>query len=142
MRRYMLDTTTASYALEGHQLVRRKMNSVPLPSLCVSALTQGELLEGIAELEESPKRAALAAAVREFFSNQVEILAWDSNAAEAFASLLARRVKQHGRQEAEDHIMDLIIAAHSIAISATLVAADSWFARLEPKLRLENWTKA
>ena len=43
MKRYMLDTNTVSHLLKGHPLVIRRVTAVSMASLCISAVTEGEL---------------------------------------------------------------------------------------------------
>ena len=49
MRRYMLDTNTVSHLLRAHPSVARRVVAVPMASLCISAITEGELLFGLAK---------------------------------------------------------------------------------------------
>lgn len=44
MKRYMLDTNTVSHLLKAHPTVARRMVEVPMASLSISAITEGELL--------------------------------------------------------------------------------------------------
>lgn len=48
MTRYMLDTNTVSHLLKKHPAVARRVVAAPITSLCISAITQGELLVGLA----------------------------------------------------------------------------------------------
>lgn len=49
MTRYMLDTNTVSRLLKGLQTVAHRVVAVPITSLCISAITEGELLFGLAK---------------------------------------------------------------------------------------------
>jgi tRNA(fMet)-specific endonuclease VapC len=48
MIRYMLDTNTVSQLIRQHPAVRRRVVAASMPGLCISAITAGELLFGLA----------------------------------------------------------------------------------------------
>lgn len=70
MRRYMLDANTVSHLLEAHPAVTRRVVAAPMAALCVSAITEGELLYGLAKRPEAKR---LHAAVRELLK-RVDVL--------------------------------------------------------------------
>ena len=83
-QRYMLDTNTASYIIKGEPAsIKKHLVNVPMVSICVSAITEAELLRGLAK---KPEAKQLALVVKEFLL-RVEILPWDSDAANAYAHL-------------------------------------------------------
>ena len=49
MTLYMLDTNTVSHLIKENPLVIRRLLAVPMASLCISAITEGELLFGLAK---------------------------------------------------------------------------------------------
>ena len=55
----MLDTNMVSHLLRGHPAVARRVVAAPMASLCVSAITKGELLFGLAKRPDT-KRLHLA----------------------------------------------------------------------------------
>ena len=120
MQLYMLDTNTASYIIKGEPVVvRERLRKVPMASVCISSITQAELLRGVAR---KPEAKRLPIAVKEFLI-RVEIMPWDSDAAEAYAQL---------RTSCESEgtplgTMDMLIAAHSVAVGAVLVTNDQTF---------------
>ena len=135
MRLYMLDTNTASYIIKGEPVVvREHLLEVPMASVCISSITQAELLRGVAN---KPAAKRLPIAVKEFLI-RVEIMPWDSDAAEAYAQL---------RTSCESEgtplgTMDMLIAAHSVAVGAILVTNDQAFFRVRHHLPLEDWTRS
>jgi len=133
MTRYMLDTNTVSYLLKKHSAVARQVVAVPITSLCVSAITQGELLFGLAR---RPEATALHEAVWEFL-RRVDVLPWDSAAAQRYAT--ARVFTQ--REGTVLAPLDLLIGSHALAVEAVLVTNDHAFEHL-PGLTLEDWTLA
>lgn len=131
--RYMLDTNTASYVIKGHPLaVRERLLRVPMSSVCISAITEAELLQGVAK---KPEAKRLALAVKEFLL-RVDILPWDSTAAKVYAELRTVFEKKGKSLGA----MDMLIAAHSKAAGAILVTNDQAFFSARSILLLEDWT--
>ena len=130
--RYMLDTNTVSHLLKNHPAVARRVVAAPITSLCISAITQGELLFGLAK---RPDATALHAVVREFL-RRVDVLPWDTSMSEVYGP--ARAVlKREGRVLAP---MDLLIGTHALSLDAVLVTNDRAFAQL-PGLLVEDWTE-
>ena len=132
-QRYMLDTNTASYIIKGEpEVIRERLQSVPMASVCLSAITEAELLRGVAK---KPEAKRLPIAVKEFLL-RVEILPWDSDVAKAYAPL--RTVCENEGKPLGT--MDMLIAAHSVAVKAILITNDKAFYHVEHHLALEDWT--
>jgi len=51
----MLDTNTVSHLLKQHLMVARRVEAAPMASLCVSAITAGELLFGLAKRPDAKR---------------------------------------------------------------------------------------
>jgi tRNA(fMet)-specific endonuclease VapC len=129
--RYMLDTNMASYIVRGPSAsLAARLVAVPMAQICVSSITQGELLFGVAR---KPGATSLQVAVREFLS-RVDVLAWDSAAATRYGVLRAA-LEAQGTPLGN---LDTLIAAHALATEAVLVTNDQAFARV-PDLVVENW---
>lgn len=134
MLRFMLDTNTVSYALRGNPpAVRERLRLVPMAQVCISAITEAELLLGLAL---KPQATKLAELVNQFLIG-VAILPWDSEAAKAYATLCSACWKQ-GKLLAA---LDLLVASHALSVGVTLVTADQSFRNLGPSLRLADWSK-
>ena len=75
--------------------------------------------------------------VVEKFQVRVEILPWDSLAAQHYARL------RSGLEEQGEPMgnLDLMIGAQALAAGAILVSSDKVFRRLK-NLKVEDWTKA
>ena len=132
---YMLDTNTASYIIKGEPVVvREHLRQVPMASVCISSITQAELLRGVAK---KPEAKQLPIAVKEFLI-RVDIMPWDSDAAEAYARL-STSCEKEGTPLGT---MDMLIAAHSVAVGAILVTNDQAFYRIKHDLSLEDWTRS
>ena len=133
-KRYMLDTNTASYIIKGKPaVIREHLRNVPMANVFISAITEAELLRGVAKKPESKR---LSIAVKEFLL-RVEILDWDSDAADAYAQLRTA-CENEGKSLGT---MDMLIAAHSVAVSAVLITNDKAFYNVDHHLMLEDWTK-
>ena len=131
MKRYMLDTNTVSHLLREHPVVTKRIVVVPMASLCISAITEGELLFGLAK---RPVAKRLHVAVREFF-RRVDVLPWDSSTAEHYGIVRADMEKR-GRILAA---LDLLIATHALSVDAVLVTNDGAFSQMAD-LKVEDWT--
>ena len=134
VERYMLDTSTAGYVIKGKpRAVREHLVRVPMASLCVSVITQAELLHGVAR---KPEAIQLPRAVKEFLL-RVEIFPWGPEAAEVYAKLRA----DYERAGTPLGTMDMLIAAHAVAVDAVLVTSDRAFYKLGHSLKLVDWTQ-
>jgi tRNA(fMet)-specific endonuclease VapC len=131
MKRYMLDTNAVSHLLKGHPAITGRVVAGPMAALCISAITEGELLFGLAR---RPEARRLAQVVREFLL-RVDVMPWDSAAAGHYATV---RVAMTARG-AILAPLDMLIAAHALAISAVLVTSDRAFGQVTD-LRVEDWT--
>ena len=130
--RYMLDTNTVSHLLKKHPAVASRVVAVPITALCISAVTQGELLFGLAR---RPEAATLHDAVWEFL-RRVDVLPWDAAASEVYGPARAA-TQREGRVLAP---MDLLIGSHALSVDAILVTNDRAFGQL-PGLTVEDWTE-
>lgn len=133
MKRYMLDTNTVSHLIKAHPTVARHVVAAPMTALCISAITEGELLFGLAK---RPDARRLHTAVRELL-RRVDVLAWDRPIAKHYGAMRADMERQ-GKILAP---LDLLIAAHALAASAVLVTSDRAFAQIT-ELKIEDWTTA
>lgn len=131
MKRYMFDTNTVSYLIKEHPAVVRRVVAAPMASLCISAITEGELLFGLAKRPEAKR---LHRAVRELL-RRVDVLPWDSVIAERYGTVRADMAHQ-GKILAP---LDLLIAAHALSVGAVLVTNDKAFMQVA-NLQVEDWT--
>lgn len=130
MTRYMLDTNMVSHLIKGHPAVALRAASVPITSLCISAVTEGELHFGLAK---RPDATRLHGAIKELL-RCVDVFPWDSAVAQTYGLVLAnmyRRGKALGS-------LDMLIAAHAVCTESILVTNDSAF-RHAPDLSIEDW---
>ena len=130
--RYLLDTNMASYVIKGNvPRVREKLLRVPITDVGISVMTEAELRFGVTR---KPEAARLKLAVDEFLL-RVDILLWDSSAAQQYA-ILRSALEDAGAPMGN---MDMMIAAQALAAAVVLVTHDRVFQRVK-QLKLEDWT--
>jgi len=128
----MLDTNIVSQFVRKQSEVDKRVVAIPMDAICISAITEGELLFG---LIRRPGNKTLAHEVNEFL-RRVTALPWDRTVAADYAALRAGQ-ERRGKTIAP---IDLLIAAHALSAGATLVTNDSAFTQI-PGLPVEDWTK-
>lgn len=132
MIQYMLDTNTVSHIINKHSNVVKNLVSVPITSVCISAITEGELLFGLAKRPEAKR---LHFVVREFLKC-VDVMPWDSETAERYGVVRAEMACK-GKTLSP---LDLLIATHALSIGAVLITNGQAFLQTDG-LRIEDWTK-
>ncbi|WP_445230705.1 type II toxin-antitoxin system VapC family toxin [Duganella rhizosphaerae] len=128
----MLDTNTVSHLVKDHPVVAGRLLNVPMALLCISAITKGELMFGLAR---RPEATRLRTVMQEFL-RRVDVLPWDGDAAELYGTV-REQMTANGNVLAP---LDLLIATHALIKDAVLVTSDHAFAKV-PKLRVEDWTR-
>jgi tRNA(fMet)-specific endonuclease VapC len=131
--RYMLDTNTVSYIVNGNSPgARRRLSNLHVDeSACISSITAAEIHFGLARKPPTP---AFQAAMDGFLV-KIPILPWDRNEAQIYGKL---RAKQEALGK-PIHSMDMLIAAHAIAVGAVLVTRDGAFRQVDELGATENW---
>ncbi len=131
MSRYLLDTNTVGHLFRKHPGVLQRLQQVPISALCISAITEGEIRFGLAR---RPGAKRLHDAANKFLQ-RVDVLGWDSSAANDYGALRARLEAAGLKLGA----LDTLIAAQALASHCILVSSDRAFARVAG-LSLEDWT--
>lgn len=121
-----------SQLLREHPAVVARVVSMPMASLCLSAITEGKLLFGLAK---RPAAKQLHRAVHELLL-RVEVKAWDSAAAQCYGPTRAT-IAQQGRTLPP---LDLLIISHALSIDAVLVTNDPAIRQMAPH-QTEDWTQ-
>ncbi len=130
--RYLLDTNAASYAINKKSgAMDRHLARVPMAELGISAVTEGELRYGAARSGSAPLQATV-----EQFLLGVTIFPWDSEAAREYGELRAT-LEREGRLMGS---LDMMIAAHALALGLILITNDRAFGRIK-RLKTEDWTR-
>ncbi len=132
---HMLDTDIASYIIKGRSPeIEAKLSALDPSMVCVSAMTRAELMYGLKRL---PPGHRLHIGVRQFLKI-VRVLSWDAEAADFYAEIRHRLVTT-GQLIGE---LDMMIAAHSLAVAAVLVTNNTrHFERIPAPLILQNWSE-
>jgi tRNA(fMet)-specific endonuclease VapC len=131
MIRFMLDTNAASGLVKGQPKLTVRFKTEAPDRVCLSAVTEGEMLFGVVR---RPEARRLRAAVNELLA-AIDVLPWTSATARRYATLRAGLERQ-GRPLSA---LDLMIAAHAAEHDMTLVTNDGAFGAV-PGLRVEDWT--
>ncbi|NGN41345.1 type II toxin-antitoxin system VapC family toxin [Mesorhizobium sp. CGMCC 1.15528] len=131
----MLDTDTSSYIIKAHPpAVVTRLAELPPSSVCISVMTRAELLYGLKRL---PAHHKLHLGVRQFL-RLVSVLPWDADAADHYADI-RHQLATTGQPIGE---LDMMIAAHALAVGAVLVTNNTrHFARITAPLVMVNWAE-
>jgi tRNA(fMet)-specific endonuclease VapC len=131
--RFMFDTNTVSSLLKGQPHVVGRLKTADPERVCLSVVTEAELLYGVAR---RPDATRLRAAVDEFLA-AIDVLPWTDETARRYATLRAE-LERRGRPLGA---LDMMIAAHAAQHDMLLVTNDRAFGAV-PGLRVEDWTAA
>ncbi len=132
MIRTLLDTNIASHVIRGDLPgIRERLVAQPVGSVAISAVTQGELMYGLAKRNHP---TALSALVHEFLI-RMDVLPWTGEVANIYGNLRARCATKGVSLGA----LDMMIAAHAVAAEAVLISRDKAFQHVGHGLRLESW---
>jgi tRNA(fMet)-specific endonuclease VapC len=129
---YMLDTDICSFIIKrANDKVLKRLKRTPVEDVCISVVTQAELLYGV---DISPRQKTDEAAVGAFLAH-VAILDFPAEAALHYARIRGH-LKRKGTMIGAN---DLLIAAHAQSLGFTLVTnSTAEFGRI-PHLKMENW---
>ena len=130
---YLLDTNTLSYIAKGNSpAARARLESLRAGEIvCISSITEAEVRYGLAK---RPQAHALHAAIDGLLF-KLRILPWGSKEAAAYGKLRAKLETAGVSLSA----MDMLIAAHAIAVGAVMVTNDNAFARVKDLHGTVNW---
>ena len=132
MTGWLLDTNIASHLICGDRPeIDRRLTSLPMGDISISAVTEGELLYGLARRGHPVRLTGL---VHQFLL-RVDVLDWDRDAAAAYGDLRATCE----RAGVSLTPLDMMIAAHAVAVDAVLVTRDNAFGQVPAPLRTEAW---
>ena len=133
MKKYMLDTDTASYIIRGNHSEVSTSFAKCFPNVCISSITYAELNYGAVKSKSLPILKKVHA-----FCELVECINWDAKAAVDYAKL-REELEANGNPIGS---MDMLIAASALAVGAILVTNNTaHFSRIK-QLKLENWCKS
>jgi tRNA(fMet)-specific endonuclease VapC len=130
---YLRDTNTVSYIAKGNsRAARARLEAAGDGDIVsISAMTEAELRYGLAK---RPQAHSLHAAI-EALLFKLRILPWGREEAAACGAI---RAKLRLAGKALDG-MDMLIAAHAMAVGAVLVTNDQAFQHVEDLAGSVNW---
>jgi tRNA(fMet)-specific endonuclease VapC len=137
----MLDTNMVSYILKGKSpAARGRLASLEKGAIaCISAVTEAELLYGIAKSDAGDQRREQCKKSLDWFLARLNVEPWGREEAAAYGQLRARQERLGKRLGAPHMQIDTQIAAHAIALGAVLITNDNGFRHVPDLPGIENW---
>jgi tRNA(fMet)-specific endonuclease VapC len=131
-QQYMLDTNVVGHVMQGRDAtVLERLTHLHVGQVVISSVTLAELEYGIHRKGQPPRlRNAMAQLLL-----RVHVLPWDENVAACYGEL-ASFLEAKGINLSD---FDMMIAAHAVAVDATLISRDKAFTQIGKRLRLEVW---
>ena len=131
-QRYMLDTNVVSHIMQGRdaQLLAR-LTQLSVGQVVMSSVTLAELEYGLHRKEQPVclKNALTQVLLR------MDVLPWDERVVTCYGEFCST-LEAQGINLSD---FDMMIAAHAVAVDATLVSRDKAFGQVGDRLRLEVW---
>ena len=130
--RYMLDTNVVSHIMQGRDTaLLTRLTALPVGQVVISSVTLAELEYGLHRKGQPPRlRNALAQVLL-----RMDVLPWDERVANCYGEFCSA-LETMGINLSD---FDMMIAAHAVAVDATLVSRDKAFTQVAQRLRLEVW---
>ena len=131
---FMLDTNICIYIIKKKPMtVINRFKDIEDSSIGISTITLSELLYGVSKsIQPAQNLVAIAQ-----FSAPLEILPYDDEAAHYYGTLRAH-LERIGNPIGS---LDMLIAAHALSKSCTLITNnEKEFGRI-PNLKIDNWVK-
>lgn len=132
---YVLDTNAVSALMKGTATVVERLASVAPAEVAVPHPVIAEIAFGIERLPRSRRRSLLQARF-DLVSSELPRAEWTDVVSQAYGRIKAALERRGTRIED----FDAAIAAHALALDATLVTANRGHMARVPGLRLEDWT--
>ena len=132
--RYLLDSNICIAILKRQpEHIRRKLSAIPIGQVGLSSIVLAELCFG---LEQSRQKEQNEQALQEFL-DFCAVLDWPSEAAYHYGRV------RYALKKAGSPIgaMDLLIAAHALALDAILVTDNIHEFQRIADLKIENWLR-
>lgn len=132
--KYVLDTNTLSFTMAGEPSVCERLLSKARTDVLLPQPVIAEVAYGLARLRKSKKRERLTKRFR-LLLEETPRAVWTDAVSQAFGKAKADLERRGTRIED----LDVAVAAHALAIDATLVSDNVAHMRRVPGLRVENW---
>jgi len=131
---YVLDTNAVSALMKGSPAVVDRLAATDRADVALPQPVIAEIAYGIERLPRSARRQALQARF-ELVCSELQRLEWTDEVSHAYGRIKAALERRGARIED----FDAAIAAHAIALDATLVTANLDHMARIPGLRVEDW---
>jgi tRNA(fMet)-specific endonuclease VapC len=135
--KYVLDTNFVSALMKGEPTAVSRLAQTPPADVSVPQPVLAEIAYGITRLPRSRRRVRLQERL-DLVKAGIPRAEWSDEVSDAFGAIKATLEKQG--QRIED--FDAAIAAHAVAVNATLVTANAAHMTRVPGLRVEDWSPA
>jgi tRNA(fMet)-specific endonuclease VapC len=135
-QRYLLDTNVVSHIMQGRDTgLLNQLAATSVGQVAISSVTLAEIEYGLQRRGEPVRlRNALSQVLL-----RMDVLPWDEDVAVHYGALCAK-LEAQGINLSD---MDMMIAAHAVAVGATLVSQDKAFAQVAAQgalgFQLEIW---
>ncbi len=132
---YVLDTNAVSALMRGSAAVVERLAATAPADVAVPQPVLAEIAYGIERLARSKRRVALQARF-DLLCSELPRADWTDTVNQMYGRVKASLERRGTRIED----FDAAIAAHALAVDATLVTADLDHMTRVPGLRVENWS--
>jgi tRNA(fMet)-specific endonuclease VapC len=133
---YVLDTNAVSALIKGNVGVIERLAATEPAGVTVPQPVLAEIAFGIERLPRSKRRTALQARF-DLISAELSRAEWTDGVSQTYGRVKAT-LERRGKR-IED--FDAAIAAHALALGATLVTANLGHLTRVPGLRVEDWSR-
>jgi tRNA(fMet)-specific endonuclease VapC len=132
---YVLDTNAVSALMKGSAAVVERLAATERAGVAVPQPVLAEIAFGIERLPRSKRRTALQARF-DLISAELPRAEWTDGVSQMYGRIKASLERRGTRIED----FDAAIAAHALALGATLVTANLGHMMRVPGLRVEDWS--
>lgn len=133
---YVLDTNAVSALMKGEEAVVERLASHVPADVAMPQPVIAEIAYGIERLPRSRRRRALQARF-DLLCSEIPRTLWTDAVSHAYGRIKATLERRGTRIED----FDAAIAAHALALGATLVTANTEHMVRVPGLEVEDWTR-
>jgi tRNA(fMet)-specific endonuclease VapC len=131
---FILDTNAVSALMRAEPEALARLRALARSEVGLPQPVVAEIQYGLARLAASKRKRALEARF-ELFAAELPRVVWTEDVSVQFGRIKALREKRGERVDD----FDLAIAAHALALDATLVTANRKHMARIPGLRVETW---
>jgi tRNA(fMet)-specific endonuclease VapC len=134
---YVLDTNAVSALMKGDAVIVERLAAIAPADVAIPQPVLAEIAFGLERLPRSKRRAALQARF-DLVCAEIQRADWTDEVSQTYGRVKAMLERRGTRIED----FDAAIAAHALAVDATLVTANLEHMTRVPGLRTENWSES